>query len=481
VLTARPRAAPRDLPTLLSACDSAGVPAIVTYRAGFEEPGRYEGPEGPRLAALARAVELGAAYVDVELKAAGELLPILPAGRTTKLIVSSHRYDATPPLGELMEVHAAAAGAGADVVKVATMAGGIEDVGTVARLVEEGSKVLPTVGLVMGEAGQTSRLLAPKLGGFLTFGALRPEFASAPGQPTLAQLRSVYRLPAMTDKTRVLGVVGNPVAHSKSPALHNAALAAAGADYTYVPCLVEDLGSFLGTEPFSNPDYAGFSVTIPHKEAALEACEELDPLAAEIGAVNTMVRLPSGGFKGYNTDSVAAIDACEAGAGGPGSLEGCTFVVVGAGGAGRALAFGAKARGAARVVVANRNVERAAALAAAVGECAEAVSLEELGAGRALGDVLANTTAVGMEPNDGETPVPAAALEGYKCVFDAVYAPLETRLLREAAAAGATPVSGLEMFVGQAAEQFRLFTGIEPDTGLMRQAVLDAAAAEAAH
>jgi len=151
------------------------------------------------------------------------------------------------------------------------------------------------------------------------------------------------------------------------------------------------------------------------------------------------------------------------------SLEGKTVVVIGAGGAGRALAFGAKFKGA-NVIVANRSVERAQALADACG--GRAVSLDDLAEGRAKGDVLANTTSVGMQPYVAETPAPANVLGGFSVVFDAVYTPLDTRLLREAKAAGCEIASGLDMFVGQAARQFELFTGKSADVSLMRDAVL---------
>jgi 3-dehydroquinate dehydratase/shikimate dehydrogenase len=165
--------------------------------------------------------------------------------------------------------------------------------------------------------------------------------------------------------TPVLGVIGNPIAHSKSPALHNAALAATGERGCYLPLLVDSLPGFLAA--FDRDDFTGFSVTIPHKEAALAACAEVDPVAASIGAVNTLVRLPGGGFKGYNTDWEAAVDAIEMGLGGMGTLSGRSVMVLGAGGAARALVFGALARGASSVTVANRTLSRAQALAESAG------------------------------------------------------------------------------------------------------------------
>jgi 3-dehydroquinate dehydratase/shikimate dehydrogenase len=196
---------------------------------------------------------------------------------------------------------------------------------------------------------------------------------------------------------------------------------------------------------------------------------QVDPLAQSIGAVNTLVRRADGTLKGYNTDCSAALNAIEAGLGV--SVAGKSVLVVGAGGAGRAVAFGAKHRGA-RVMISNRNDARAASLAADVG--AEAVPWSVLQAGGVHADVLANTTSVGMQPDVASTPVPAAALSNFNLVFDAVYTPLETRLLREAAAAGAIAINGVDMFVGQAAEQFRLFTGKAAPMQLMRDTLMAA-------
>ena len=336
----------------------------------------------------------------------------------------------------------------------------------------------PTIALAMGERGQITRILAPKYGSFLTFGALSPERQSAPGQPTLTQLRDLFRLKQQNEKTKVFGVVGSPVAHSRSPAIHNAALGEINYDGVYVPLLVDNMETFLNT--FNQADWAGFSVTIPHKEAALRWAAEADQVALAIGAANTLVRQPDGALKAYNTDWSAAIAAIERGFGGDGTLaeagksplQGKTVVILGAGGAGRALAFGAAVQGA-NVIIANRSLERAKELAEALEPQARGVGLDEIANGNVTGDVLVNTTSVGMHPNVEETPVPAATLSGYQLVFDAVYTPLQTRLLKEAAAAGCIVVTGEKMFVGQAVDQFRLFTGEEPSAELMTKVLLD--------
>ena len=280
--------------------------------------------------------------------------------------------------------------------------------------------------------------------------------------------------------TRVYGLLGNPVAQSKGAQLHNAAYEATGVDAVYVPFLCDSPADFLESVE-ADASFAGFSVTIPHKQAAMECCAELDPLAERIGAVNTLVRRADGTFKGYNTDSSAAVGAIEVALGGAADvLEGRPMVVIGAGGAGRALAAGAMAKGA-RVVIVNRTQDKAEMLAASLGDGAEAAPMEVLASGELLrslgaGAVLANTTSVGMVPDVDATPVPREALAGagVAAAFDAVYNPMKTRLLQDAEAEGAVAVSGVEMFVGQAAEQFLLFTGEEPPVELMRKVVVDA-------
>ena len=468
-----------DLPTLLETCP---LPVIVTFRPTWEG-GLYNGEEAPRLAALKYAAALGADFIDIELKAAHVYFAASTstAHPNNRVIISSHDYQATASEEELDALVEKCKAAGADIVKFATTAQDITDAARVLRVLKRAvASGQPTIALAMAERGQITRILAPKYGGFLTFGALSPERQSAPGQPTLGQLRNVFKLQEQNADTKIFGIVGNPVSHSRSPAIHNAAMSSLGFDGVYVPLLVDNMDTFLKT--FSSKDWAGFSVTIPHKEAALKGATSADEVASAIGAANTLIRQADGTLKAYNTDWSAAISAIERGLGGSvtaenaqkSPLKGKTVVVVGAGGAGRALAFGAAARGA-NVVIANRSASKAIALAAQLNSIppAKGVALEEVASGKVTGDVLVNTTSVGMHPLEDETPVPAAALSGYSLVFDAVYTPLQTRLLREAAAAGCAVVTGDEMFVGQAADQFRLFTAKEAPVELMRKVVLD--------
>ena len=435
------------------------------------------------MAALKFAAVLNATFVDIELKAA-EIFFSSPTviQTSTRFIVSSHDYQATPSEQALDQLVATCVAAGADVVKFATTAQDITDAARVLRVLQRAvASGQPTIALSMAERGQITRILAPKYGGFLTFGALSPERQSAPGQPTLAELRQLYRVPTQSASTKVFGIVGNPVSHSRSPILHNAAMAKVQYDGVYVPLLVDDMNSFL--KEFDSPEWGGFSVTIPHKGAALAGASEAEAVATAIGAANTLVRQADGtSLKAYNTDWSAAIGAIERALPG-GSLQGKTVVVVGAGGAGRALAFGAASRGAARVVIANRSVERARELASSLllsapsGVAAEGVALDDVVNGRITGHILANTTSVGMHPHTDVSPIPnPSVLSSYSLVFDAVYTPLHTKLLRDAQAAGCTVVTGDEMFVGQAADQFALFTGMprtEVPVDIMRTVVLD--------
>nr|UIP35189.1 bifunctional 3-dehydroquinate dehydratase/shikimate dehydrogenase 1 [Leucojum aestivum] len=453
------------------------LPVLITYRPKWEG-GQYEGDDFKRFEVLQLAMELGAEYVDIELQVAQEFSDFISGKRpkSTKLIVSSHNYQCTPSIEDLGSLVARIQAVGADIVKIATFAVDICDVARMFQVLVHCQ--VPMIGLCMGERGLISRLLCPKFGGYLTFGTLCAGKESAPGQPTLSDLLNVYRIKQIGADTKVYGLIGKPVGHSKSPKLHNAIFKALELNAVYVPFLTDDLANFLNT--YSSPDFVGFSNTMPHKETAVALCHEVDLVAKSIGAVNTIIRRPTDGkLVGYNTDYTGAISAIEDGirglqgykneVGSP--LAGRLFVVIGAGGAGRALAFGAKYKGA-NVVVANRTYDRAKELAELVG--GQALTLTELENFRGeAGAILANTTSIGMHPNIHDTPLSSKeALSSYAVVFDAIYNPKVTRLMREAGECGAVLVSGEEMFLRQAMGQFELFTGSPAPADLMRDILL---------
>jgi len=325
-----------------------------------------------------------------------------------------------------------------------------------------------------------SRVLGPKFGAFLVFASLEAGREAAPGQVPVRDLLDLYRFRTVGPATRVYGVIANPVAHSMSPAIHNAAFAQCGLDAVYLPFRVDDPADFIPA--YKELPMDGYSVTIPHKQAVIPLLDEVEPLARRIGAVNTIV-MRDGRLCGSNTDWSAAVKAIESGlqggtgvppvahrpeacATGEDVLAGKTVLLLGAGGASRAIAFGLAERGC-RVVIANRTHERAEKLAADVG--CEAVPLNEVGS--VAYHVLVNGTSLGMHPKVDATPLDASLLRPGALVFDSVYNPLETRLLREARAAGCRTVDGLEMFVNQAVQQFELWTALPAPRAVMRSVV----------
>ncbi|KAI8566121.1 hypothetical protein RHMOL_Rhmol02G0015100 [Rhododendron molle] len=441
----------RDIEILIKRCP---LPTLFTYRPKWEG-GLYEGDENSRLDALRLALELGADYIDVELQVAQEFNSSMNGKKHGKcaVIISSHNYQNTPSSEDLGNLVARIQAAGADIVKIATTALDITDVARVFQItVHSQVRGVPIIAMVMGERGLMSRILCPKFGGYLTFGTLESGVVSAPGQPTIDDLVKLYNFRQIGPDTKVFGIIGKPVSHSKSPILYNEAFKHVGFDGVYIHLLVDDIAKFFQT--YSSTDFAGFSCTIPHKEAALKSCDEVDPVAKVIEASHSPFD---------EVYPVTVSDEVDEGSGHANGtigspLAGKLFVVIGAGGAGKALAYGAKEKGA-RVVIANRTYDRAKEIADTIG--GDALSLADLNDFHPEdGMILANTTSIGMHPKVDETPVSKRALSSYALVFDAVYTPKITRLLREAEESGATIVTGVEMFIGQAYEQFERFTGL---------------------
>jgi 3-dehydroquinate dehydratase/shikimate dehydrogenase len=470
---------------LVHACAEKGMQTIATYRPKWEG-GNYEGEETFRLKTLLEAAQAGADYVDLEYKLGAEAIrnfkASIQAPASCGVIVSDHDYERTPPTSALLDLASSMREeCEADVVKIATTATCTKDAFRMLQLARDfGPR---TIALAMGEEGLPSRLLAPKYGAFLTFGALTAGSESAPGQPSLSDMTQVYRLKSQGEGTKVFGVIGDPIKHSMSPVIHNAAFEALGVDAVYLPFKVTDIEDYMQT--FVEYGLSGCSITIPHKEKVATFCSEVDEVAGKIGAINTIVAAAAVEeattrplLQASNTDWVAAISAIENGLGGEGSLNKKQVCILGSGGTARALAFGALARGA-TVTIANRTLSKAQSLAKELGCTAR--SLEDLEANCedgdeevAAGSVLINTTSVGMSPNVDKAAVSEAVVKRYALVFDAIYNPLQTKLLQMAESQGKIAVSGVEMFIGQAAEQFKQFTGgLNPPVELMREKVME--------
>ncbi|KAK7258766.1 hypothetical protein RIF29_24351 [Crotalaria pallida] len=462
-----------DLQTIIS---NKPLPVLLVYRPK-QEGGLLDGDDKMRLEVLLQAVGLGADFVEIELKAASGFMTKVEHKRyhksKGKIIVSCYVDGITPPEEELLQNVALMQATGADIIKLITRAADITEISRILSLLPNCQ--VPLIAYSVGERGLISQLLCPKFGGFFVYGSLAGN--PIPGLPSLDHLLEAYKLEHVNADTKIFGLISKPVGHSKGPILHNPSFRHVNYNRIYVPMFIDDLKEFFGT--YSSPDFAGFSVGIPYKEEVTRFCDEVHPLAQSIGAVNTIIRRPKDGkLVGYNTDCEASITAIEDAliehgcndGGASSSLAGRLFVLIGAGGAGKALAFGARSRGA-RVVIFDIDFDKAKSLACAV--CGEAQPYKDLiNFKPEKGAILANATPIGMHPNTDRISVAEATLSDYRLVFDAVYTPRRTRLLKEAEAAGAKTVSGVEMFLRQAAAQFNLFTGLEAPEEFMREIVL---------
>lgn len=439
------------LSELVAAIPRLALPALVTLR-HLDEGGSWSGDPSEREALYAQADAAGAAYVDIELAHDSGWRP-----QRAGLVLSQHDFAGMS--GDLEAAVHAMHAAGAAVAKIAVTPDDAADLATVERLYRHSSG--PLCAIAMGEVGLPSRLLAGCWGAIFTFARLDGTAGSAPGQPTARELSQLYRVKSQGHDTRIFGVIGNPIRHSLSPLIHNTALIEQGIDAVYVPFLVRDAVAFWQA---CGRFIDGLSITIPHKHDLIPLLDRCDPLVERIGAMNTIWRDGDGETIGTNTDAVAAIACVETQVG---ALSGRRAILLGAGGVARAIAFALAERGTA-VTIVNRNPERAATLAAEMG--GEIAALAD--ASQQPWDVLINGTSVGMEAPD-DSPWPADAHHADRVVFDTVYTPLETRLLRDAQAVGARTVGGLDMFIGQAAEQYRRFVGRDAPTEAMHRVALE--------
>ncbi len=441
-------------------------PVIVTNRP-VREGGRFEGSEEERLERLKLAIQLKADFVDIEhdsIQRIGQDTLRYAQANKTQIIASYHNFRETP--GDLAEIYRTLAASGADIVKIVTYAKTITDNVRIYRMLQRSR--MPTISFCMGEYGLMSRILYKRFSSYLTFAALQTGKESAPGQISVRELLNTYHVGRQDRRTAIYGLIGNPVSHSISPIIHNTLFKEMDLNSVYVPFKVDDVGDFLGE--FRELDVKGYSVTIPHKEAVLDYLDEIDPLAKKIGAVNTIVNR-DGRLAGYNTDCEAAIQVLEdalspiaAAAEKDSCLKEKKVTLLGAGGVARAIAFGLKAKGA-QVTVTNRHAGRAQSLASEVGcNFGDYEGREALDA-----DVVINATPVGMYPHVNETPIGVGRLKPGMAVFDTIYNPLETRLLRDAKALGCKVAGGLPMFVRQAAAQFKLWTGKTPPMELIEE------------
>lgn len=477
------------------------APCVVTCRCA-REGGSFEGDEHQRISLIEQVVNADhkPRYIDIEFAAIirepgwRELINQLHAsqqGRDVQTGVMFSVHDFTRrPADLLQQIEAMSLDPTCAVIKVVWRARSVRDNLEAFDLLRERRK--PMIALCVGppdvpEVGLMNRVLSPKFGGLLSFASAAPGMESAPGQLTVDEMCDLYRFDSINENTKVYGIIGWPVAHSLSPKLHNAAFTAANENAVYLPLPVpQEWEHFKATVGalVDHPrlGFRGASVTIPHKENLLRFVEErggrVDKAAAYVGAANTLIVGTTGAIACANTDAPAAVSALYEGmAIAPEELAEKTVAVLGAGGVARAVSGGLAEIGA-KIVIFARNPVRAEEVAAifhgretASGKPSHVVAGRLDALNCACFDVIVNCTPVGMASGPAPAELPlgidlARTIDQTVTVFDTVYAPIETPLVKEARARGATVVTGEKMFFKQAEMQFRTWTGGDAPTGI---------------
>jgi 3-dehydroquinate dehydratase / shikimate dehydrogenase len=436
------------------------VTAIATCRRK-DYGGHFAGSLTAELEVLLKAAQAGCRIVDLEVESAEEVRPaqfekFREGLRSTgaALLLSFHDFARTRGLEQAANRIAAFH---PDFVKVVSTAHALTDNLAVLRLIEDRSRSAHVVSIAMGEEGLVSRVLGLRAGAAFTFASLDDGVETAPGQVTARTLRELYRLEQLDAATRIFGVAGNPIAHSLSPLMQNAAFRREHVNAVLLPLKVRTLADLL-TLVLELP-MSGVAVTMPLKQEVLPHLANMDPLTAKIGACNTIRTGADGKLYGFNTDVAGVVRPLEKRL----RLKGARVAVLGAGGAARAAVFGLVEQGA-EVLIVNRTHEHAVALARAAK--AKALKHEQLAKNRF--DVLINSTPCGMTGTRQALPIKEDELNA-GLVFDMVYTPMETPLLKLAASRGIPVIGGLEMFVQQGARQFEIWTGKPaPEADMLR-------------
>ena len=454
----KPAAAIAELKPFLEA-NSGAASFIATCRCK-DNGGKFAGSNTAALDVLVKAAEIGFQLVDVEL----ESMEKLPKGSLDKLraagagvIISWHDFTHTPK--DLEPIYARMVPFAPDFIKLVPTAKSLSDNLTLMKFLDhvEDRGGPSVVGLCMGEQGIISRVLGLRAGSAFTFAAATPGEETAPGQIAARTLIETYRIEQVDAATKVYGVAGNPIGSSLSPLMMNTAFRRETVNSVYLALQTskaDDLFKLMREIPIQ-----GLSVTMPLKQDVIQYLERTDALSQKIGAVNTILRAQDGKFYGFNTDVAGIVGPLERRL----SLRGARVLVLGAGGAARAAVFGCKDKGA-EVTILNRTTETAQKLARQAG--AKCIKREQVA--KAEFDVIINATPAGMAGNKTASVLEPSEINA-RLVFDTVYNPIDTPLLRAARAKGLAVITGVEMFVTQGARQFEIWTGKPaPDQEMLR-------------
>lgn len=418
--------------------------------------GAFTGSIERQLAILRDAAIAGSTSLDIEIESAEQAEPALPSLReSAAIIVSYHDFESTPPLARILRRLERIP---ADAYKIAVTARKPADNVRVVQFARERRKV-PLIAFAMAEIGAVTRILAPALGCAFTYAAPRENSGTAPGQIAASAMRSLYRCEKLSRRTRIYGIIADPVAHSKSPLIHNRALQARRIDAVYLPFLVSPGHLREWMKLAAALPVAGFSVTIPHKQRILSQLDAVEPFAKRVGAVNTVWR-KAGKWRGANTDAEGVLKPLTRRM----HIAHAKILIAGYGGAARSAAVALSDAGA-NVTITGRNMKSAQTLASLAK--AETVSLSA--AEKHHFDALVHATPLGMSPHPADClfsgHIPADV------VLDMVYNPRETLLLQRAKQQGCTVIYGCEMLIEQAARQFEIWTGESAPRTAMQNAL----------
>jgi 3-dehydroquinate dehydratase/shikimate dehydrogenase len=432
---------------------TAAVPVILAVRRQ-RDGGHWGLGERERRQLLKVSLSGGYDYVDLEEDLEDPDLARKVTRAGGRVIRSLHNFSTVPD--QMAERCRRLPHSPGEIPRMAVMPQSTKDLPILAeayRQLEGEEKIL----IGMGEHGLFSRILATKLGCFLTYCSASGAEAAAPGHLDPRTLVELYRFRMQDQETFLCAVIGKPIAHSRSPEFHNRGYQALGLNGVYIPVLVDQVRSFFRLAELLG--MKGFSVTMPHKQGVMAHLSERDTTLEGIGACNTVVRRPRGGWFGTNTDVrgfLAPLEKQE-----PELLEaGSRATVIGAGGGARSVVYALRSRGI-RPLIVNRTAEKAKALAEFFDCDWGGIDAEGVARIGENADLIVQATSVGMEPEPEADPVPGYRFSGLEVVYDLVYQPLMTVFRRRAQDAGCRTVSGLDMLFAQGAAQFKYFTGVE--------------------
>src|SRR5271165_7052088 len=433
------------LPKLKHFLDMHPEATVIATCRSTVKGGKFKGSAAAQLDLLTKAAAVGFQLVDIELQSAEILKPSELAALKDKIgvILSFHDFKATK---KLEDCFAEMTRYPADFYKVVSTATTLHDNVQMMKFLQAHSSQHELVGLCMSEPGIISRVLGVRAGSIFTFAAATRGEETAPGQVTAGELRDTYRIDMVDAATQVYGVAGDPVAHSLSPIMMNTAFRRETVNAVYLSLHAKTLKDLQACVP--DIPLRGLSITMPYKQDIVEELSNSDPLTRQIGACNTLVRAQDGKLYGFNTDVAGIVVPLEQRM----TLQGAKILVIGAGGVARAAAFGLKNKGA-EVFIVNRTAEKGQALP----RQAKAKYLKRADVAKMSFDVIINATPLGMGANR-QSPLEEKELNT-KFLFDLVYVPAETKLVKMARARNIQIIPGLEMFVQQGARQFEIWSG----------------------